>query len=88
MSYRDDNIEKRTSKSRIRLNIIMDIGMGIFYAVIGIILLYAKSFGNMQIPAYAAYTIGTLLAIGGAFRFYRGIKAVLPRKKDTDQTSL
>lgn len=80
MSYRDDNIEKRANHFRTS----MDIGMGIFYTAIGVILLYAKSFGNFQIPPYVAYILGTMLTVGGAFRFYRGLKVILPKKKDTD----
>jgi hypothetical protein len=78
MSYRDDNIEKRSTTFRTS----MDIGMGLFYVAIGVILLYWKTYGNKEIPAIAAYIIGAMLVIGGGFRFYRGMKVILPKKKD------
>ena len=84
MSYRDDNIEKRSNNFRTS----MDIGMGIFYTTIGVILLYARSFGNMQIPPVIAYILGCMMTIGGIFRFYRGLKVLLPKKKDTYSTQL
>ncbi len=61
-----------------QFRIIMDIGMGIFYAIIGSFILYFKSFANVAIPPIFAYIIGGMMAIGGLFRLYRGIKALLP----------
>lgn len=80
MSYREESRERRKTSVRTA----MDIGMGLFYSAIGGILLYAKSFGNMQIqPVWIAYILGSMLVIGGVARLYRGIKAVLPQKNDT-----
>ncbi len=81
MIDREDIKENRANTFRTSL----DIGMGIFYTAIGIILLYRHSFGNMEIPAWIAYILGAMMAIGGAFRFYRGIKVILPKKKDPER---
>ena len=84
MSYEESN-ERRISKSRFRTS--MDIGMGLFYIVIGTLVMYAKAFGDMKIPTIIAYILGAMMVIGGVFRFYRGIKEVLPQKKNNDQAS-
>jgi hypothetical protein len=76
MIDREDIKERRSNHFRTS----MDIGMGIFYMAIGSILLYKHSFGNMEIPAWVAYILGTMMAVGGGFRFYRGLKVILPKK--------
>ena len=81
MSYEESN-ERKRSGSQFRT--IMDIGMGLFYAAIGATVIYAKAFGTMTIPAWIAYILGTMMVIGGLFRFYRGIKGFLPQKPDND----
>jgi hypothetical protein len=78
MSFREESIQKRQNHFRTS----MDLGMGMFYTAIGVILLFAKSFGNMEIPPVVAYILGGMLTIGGAFRFYRGLKVMLPKKKE------
>ncbi len=80
MSYIEDNKQKRASNFRTG----MDIGMGLFYISIGTILIYAKSFGSNEVPAWAAYLLGSMMVIGGGFRFYRGIEKYLPKKKDEE----
>jgi hypothetical protein len=77
MSY-EENKERRRSRSYFRTS--MDIGMGIFYMMIGALVLYYKSFGRMAIPIAIAYLLGGMMVIGGFFRLYRGIKAILPDK--------
>ena len=56
--------------------------MGLFYTAIGSLIVLYKSFGTMEIPPFIAYLLGGMMVIGGIFRFYKGIKAVLPKKKD------
>jgi len=80
MSY-----EERKSNRYFRTS--LDIGMGIFYMVIGGYVLALQSFGNMKIPAFAAYILGGMMIIGGVARFYRGIKAVLPKKNNSDSSN-
>ena len=65
----------------INLRVGMDIGMGLFYAIIGVIVVYYKTFGKMDVPPYVAYVLGTMMIIGGCARLYRGIKAILPQKE-------
>jgi len=81
MSY-GENQERRRSQSYFRTS--MDIGMGIFYAVIGSLIIYARSFGTMTIQPVIAYVLGGMMVIGGLFRLYRGLRAALPGKKDVD----
>jgi len=80
MSY-----EARRSNRHYRTS--LDIGMGIFYVIIGAMVFFLKSFGNMAIPGIIAYILGGMMMIGGGARLYRGLKVVLPKKKDTDTYS-
>ena len=79
MSY-EENYERKRSRSYFRTS--MDIGMGIFYTVIGTLIIYARSFGTMTIPPVIAYILGGMMFVGGLFRLYRGVKAVFPNKKE------
>ena len=79
MSY-EESYERKRSRSYFRTS--MDIGMGIFYAVIGTLIICFRSFGTMEIPRIIAYVLGGMMVIGGLFRLYRGIKAIFPAKED------
>ncbi len=81
MSYEET---KERTRSRMYFRITMDIGMGIFYTIIGSLILYFKSFANIAIPPIFAYILGAMMAIGGLFRLYRGIKALMPEKQVHD----
>jgi len=81
MSYTEENRERRSN----RLRTTMDIMMGLFYTLIGAMLLYARSFVGVQVPPLVAYILGGMMAIGGVLRLYRGIKAILPQKNKSDQ---
>lgn len=80
MSYREESRERRQTTFRTA----MDIGMGVFYTAIGGIMVYARSFGRLgDIPPAIAYLLGGMMIVGGVARFYRGIKFILPKKRDT-----
>ena len=76
MSYGESNERER---SRRGFRTPLDIGMGIFYVVIGIVIMVTKSFGYIAIPAIICYVLGGMMLVGGGFRFYRGIQDI--RKK-------
>ena len=59
----------------------LDLGMGIFYVVIGVMLLLFRSFAGVSIPAVVAYLLGGMFLVGGGFRFYRGLKDVLNKDR-------
>ncbi len=84
MGY-EESTARRRSNQYFRTS--MDIGMGIFYTVIGSLIVYTKAFGNMSIPPAVAYILGGMMVIGGLFRFIRGVRAVLPKKKDADASA-
>jgi len=77
MSYEESNERKR---SRLGFRTTLDIGMGIFYVVIGTLVLVYKAFGDMKIPPVIAWVLGGMMVVGGGFRFYRGLKDVLKNK--------
>jgi hypothetical protein len=80
MSYGESE-ERRQSRSSFRIT--QDIGMGLLYTAVGIAVMAARAFGSFEIrPAVVAYVLGGMMAVGGGFRFYRGIKEVLRKKKD------
>jgi hypothetical protein len=80
MSYGDEVKERRAITFRTGL----DIGMGLFYTIIGAMVLTYKAFGTMEIPAVIAYILGGMMVIGGIARFYRGLKVILAKNKDSD----
>ncbi len=61
----------------------MDIVMGIFYSFIGGLLLYARSFVGIEVPAFVAYILGGMMLVGGLFRLYRGIKTVIGNNRES-----
>ena len=87
MSY--ENKERARSYNSFRT--VMDIGMGILYALVGAVIIVGRANAKirmpdfiMEIPAIVVYILGAMMIIGGLFRFYRGMKAVSPKKKTTD----
>jgi lipopolysaccharide export LptBFGC system permease protein LptF len=79
MSYEESDARRQ---SNMRFKIVMDIGMGLFYTVIGVLIVAMRSFANRPIPPWIAYLLGSMMAIGGVLRLIRGIKAVMPRKEN------
>lgn len=82
MSYGDSN---QRIKSNQYLRITMDIGMGMFYSIIGAMIVVMRSFANIKIPNAIAFVLGGMMLIGGLYRLYKGIKALLPQGRDADQ---
>ena len=82
----EEHSERKRSRQSFRT--VMDIGMGLFYMVIGGILIIERKLGMYEIPGFVAYILGFMMLIGGAFRFYRGLIVVLPGKKNTDSADL
>lgn len=81
MSY-----EERRRPARNHMRTSMDIGMGLFYMIIGGFVLYFQAFGNMSLPAWISYLLGGMMLLGGGARLYRGLKVILPQKNaDTSQ---
>ncbi len=79
MSYEES---KERRRANLGFRTVMDLGMGIFYTVIGLFLVYFKAFGTMPVPTWIAYLLGGMMAIGGLFRFYRGVQAILQSRKE------
>jgi uncharacterized membrane protein HdeD (DUF308 family) len=50
--------------------------MGVLYICIGILILYMKHFGTMELPSTFAYVLGGLMVVYGVFRLYNGITAL------------
>jgi hypothetical protein len=84
MSYRDEAREKRAGQFRTT----MDIVMGIFYIAVGLVLLITRGFVGVPLPAVVAYILGAMMTLGGMARFYRGIKAVLPKKNNSNTSGI
>jgi hypothetical protein len=73
MDYQERNQE---SKGYLNFRNSLDLGMGAFYLIIGIILINMKYFGNMELSTSYAYILGGLMLLYGGFRIYRGIAAL------------
>ncbi len=56
------------AKFRAMLNLVM----GAVYILLGIVVMYLKYFGTIELGALLAYFLGGLFAVYGAFRIWRG----------------
>ena len=68
--------EEKRSKAYINRRAMMDLGMGIIYAVMGGFFLLSETLGiSMEFPPKPfSYIFGGLCLFYGGFRIYRGIK--------------
>jgi len=64
--------ENRRSHGTQRIQAMMHIGMGVFYIIVGVLVIYVKYFGTMGLPTGVAYVLGTLMLAYGIFRIWRG----------------
>ena len=67
--------EERNMRNRnyMRFRSTLHIGMGMFYIVVGTLILYVKYFGAMELPTGVAYALGSLMLLYGIFRLWRGL---------------
>jgi hypothetical protein len=56
-----------------KMQIPLHFGMGSVYLLFGLLIVYVKYFGSMQLSAGVAYVLGSLLILYGGFRIWRGI---------------
>jgi uncharacterized membrane protein HdeD (DUF308 family) len=68
--------ERNKGRGLERFQATMHLGMGIFYILIGLLIVYVKYFGSMELPTTLAYVLGSLMIIYGIFRLWRGIVAL------------
>ncbi len=70
-----DYDEKR-KKAYMNRRSLMDLGMGIIYAVVGGFLCFSEIFGLSMENSYKpfSYIFGGICLVYGAFRIYRGVK--------------
>jgi hypothetical protein len=66
----------------------LDVGMGMLYVGIGILVLYMHYFGEMALSATYTYVFGGLLLAYGGFRIYRGLVAIFRKRKPTSSRDL
>lgn len=50
----------------------LHMGMGVIYIVLGVSVVYFKSFGVMELKEIVAYIIGFVMVLYGSFRLWRG----------------
>lgn len=62
-----------------RFQAIMHLGMGVFYILIGSLVVYVKFYGSMELPTTLAYALGSLMIVYGIFRLWRGFIALKQR---------
>jgi hypothetical protein len=78
MNYEERN---ESNKGYQRFRATMHIGMGVFYIVIGLSVIYIKYFGAMELPSGFAYVLGSLMLLYGIFRVWRGIADMKQMKR-------
>lgn len=76
----DERTEQNNSFSTFRTS--LDVGMGVVYVVLGIVVFSMRYFGTLELPASSAYVLGSVMVLYGAFRIYRGIVAIMRRRKN------
>ncbi len=64
-----------------RFQSVIHIIMGVVYVAIGVLVIYIKHFGSLELPAGVAYTLGVLMMLYGAFRFWRGLVHLRQQKR-------
>ena len=71
----EDNVDPKT-KRYIGMKSIMDIGMGILYVGVGILILFARKFNfqNEFVESTVGKIFAALVIAYGGWRIYRGIK--------------
>lgn len=67
------NDNRRTGRGYQQFRASLHLGMGIFYVVVGLLILYVKHFGAMELPTTFAYALGALMIVYGVFRIWRGV---------------
>lgn len=65
-----------------RMQMPLHIGMGFVYIIFGILILYIKYFGTMQLSAGLAYALGGLMLLYGVFRLWRGFSMMRQTKRE------
>lgn len=69
-----NDYEEKRKRAYANRRSLMDLGMGIIYAVVGGFLFLADRFG-MEFPTKPfSYIFGALCLVYGGFRIYRGLK--------------
>ena len=79
MSYGQEDSQSKPYRS---FRTALDFGMGIFYIVVGGLIMSVKYFGKMELPAGSAYILGGLMATYGLFRIYRGFISIRNSHKE------
>ncbi|MCF8449738.1 MAG: hypothetical protein K9G49_07700 [Taibaiella sp.] len=76
----DERTEQNNSFSTFRTS--LDVGMGVVYVVLGIVVFSMRYFGTLELPASSAYVLGSVMILYGVFRIYRGIVAIMRKRKN------
>jgi hypothetical protein len=69
--YSTENSTPRNSYERVQIP--LHFGMGSVYIIFGVLVLYVKYFGSMQLSSGIAYALGGLMLLYGTFRIWRGV---------------
>jgi len=70
-----ENTPDKKTKRYIMMRSITDLGMGLIYVAVGIVILFAKQFNfSTAFTGVLADTFAVLVIIYGSWRIYRGIK--------------
>lgn len=67
------NERASSSRSINKLRTGLNVGMGVVYVVLGVMVLGMRVFGTIALPSTAAYVLGGVMILYGGFRVYRGV---------------
>lgn len=75
--------DDKKQKAYVNRRAIMDLGMGIIYTGMAVVMLFAKRFGlNAVFSEPFNYIFGGICLLYGGFRIYRGIRKNYYRQSD------
>jgi len=64
-----------------RFQSVMHLGMGSIYIIFGVLVVYIKYFGTMELSSGVAYTLGGFMILYGIFRVWRGVVSLMQRRR-------
>ncbi|HRO41382.1 MAG TPA: hypothetical protein PL009_01015 [Flavipsychrobacter sp.] len=73
--------ENNRNKGMQRFQASMHLGMGIVYLIFGVLVIYVRYFGAIELSAGVAYTLGGFMILYGLFRIWRGVAFFKQRQR-------
>jgi hypothetical protein len=82
------NLDERNEQSPVysSFRTTLDMSMGAIYMIMGVILFSMRYFGTVELGTTAAFVLGGIMVLYGAFRIYRGYVAINNRRRSSQRS--